>query len=119
MAQQPGSPAGRRRAGRRGAGPGRLSVLAVRDFRVFFAGYSTSLLGSAMADIALTFAGTFVGEKNVYLEAKGAISSSGWAKKGTWMPVSAGPPKHRRNSRSRQSQRGPGAADDLLAAGPV
>jgi Major Facilitator Superfamily len=35
---------------------GRLGVLAERDFRVFYAGYVTSLLGSAMADIALTFA---------------------------------------------------------------
>jgi hypothetical protein len=31
-------------------------VLAARDFRVFYTGYVTSLLGSAMADIALTFA---------------------------------------------------------------
>jgi MFS family permease len=31
-------------------------VLAARDFRVFYSGYVTSLLGSAMANIAITFA---------------------------------------------------------------
>jgi MFS family permease len=31
-------------------------VLAARDFRVFYAGYVASLLGSAMANIAITFA---------------------------------------------------------------
>jgi MFS family permease len=35
---------------------GRLGVLAQRDFAVFYTGYVTSLLGSAMSQIALTFA---------------------------------------------------------------
>jgi len=35
---------------------GRLAVLGVRDFRVFYTGYVTSLLGTAMSAIALTFA---------------------------------------------------------------
>jgi len=35
---------------------GRLSVLAEPNFRVFYLGYATSLLGSAMSGIALTFA---------------------------------------------------------------
>jgi MFS family permease len=35
---------------------GRLGVLAQRDFAVFYTGYVTSLLGSAMSSIALTFA---------------------------------------------------------------
>jgi hypothetical protein len=34
----------------------RLSLLAERNFRVFYIGYATSLLGSAMSVIALTFA---------------------------------------------------------------
>jgi hypothetical protein len=34
----------------------RLALLAERDFRTFYAGYATSLLGSAMSEIALTFA---------------------------------------------------------------
>jgi len=35
---------------------GRLGPLADRNFRVFYAGYSTSLLGSAMSPIAINFA---------------------------------------------------------------
>lgn len=34
----------------------RLALLAERDFRTFYVGYATSLLGSAMSEIALTFA---------------------------------------------------------------
>jgi len=34
----------------------RLALLAERDFRVFFIGYSTSLFGSAMSPIAINFA---------------------------------------------------------------
>jgi MFS family permease len=34
----------------------RLAVLTERDFRVFYTGYVTSLLGTAMSEIALTFA---------------------------------------------------------------
>jgi MFS family permease len=57
MAQPPESSAApRRRAGSSRTRSGRRSVLAARDFRVFYTGYVTSLLGSAMADIALTFA---------------------------------------------------------------
>jgi hypothetical protein len=40
----------------RGISKGRLAVLGERDFRVFFTGYATSMIGSAMASIALTFA---------------------------------------------------------------
>jgi MFS family permease len=43
-------------AGRGARRSGRLALFAERDFRVFFAGYATSLLGSAMAPIAITFA---------------------------------------------------------------
>jgi len=35
---------------------GRTALFRVRDFRVFYLGYATSLLGSAMAPIAVTFA---------------------------------------------------------------
>ncbi len=35
---------------------GRLGLLRHRDFRLFYAGYSTSLLGSAMSAVAVTFA---------------------------------------------------------------
>lgn len=46
-----GQGTGERRAG------GRIALLAAeRDFRVFYTGYATSLLGTAMSRIALTFA---------------------------------------------------------------
>jgi hypothetical protein len=35
---------------------GRLGVLAARDFRRFYAGYSASLLGTAMSSVAIAFA---------------------------------------------------------------
>ena len=34
----------------------RLGVLAIRDFRLFYAGYSASLLGTAMSSVAIAFA---------------------------------------------------------------
>ncbi len=42
--------------GRRAGWRGRLGPFAEPNFRVFYAGYATSLLGSAMSKIALTFA---------------------------------------------------------------
>ena len=36
--------------------------------------------------VALTFTGTFTGKKNVYLQATGKTSSSGYVEKGTWTP---------------------------------
>ncbi len=45
---QPGAQPGRWR--------GRLGALAERDFRLFFIGYATSLVGAAMVPVALTFA---------------------------------------------------------------
>jgi len=42
--------------GRRHLAAARLGPFAERNFRVFFAGYATSLLGSAMSALALTFA---------------------------------------------------------------
>jgi hypothetical protein len=35
---------------------GRLGVLARRDFRRFYIGYSTSLLGTALSSVAIAFA---------------------------------------------------------------
>jgi ELWxxDGT repeat protein len=56
-------------------------------------GSSFSTSGNNLTlNVALTFAGTFVGQQNVYLEAVGKTQSSGWAGKGTWLPASAGPP---------------------------
>jgi MFS family permease len=44
------------RAGRLAALAGQLGLLAERDFAVFYAGYVTSLIGSTMSRVALTFA---------------------------------------------------------------
>jgi MFS family permease len=48
--------AGRQAASRSKSMRGRMALFGVRDFRVFYLGYATSLLGSAMAPIAITFA---------------------------------------------------------------
>ncbi len=40
----------------------------------------------------ITFAATFTGTKDVYLEAVGKTQNSGWVMKGTWLPATAGPP---------------------------
>ena len=46
----------RSKCGRPRIRAGRLGVLAERNFGIFYAGYVTSLLGSSMAQVALTFA---------------------------------------------------------------
>jgi Transmembrane secretion effector len=57
MRQEKGAaPRGRRPAAGRRRAPRGAGLLAERNFRVFAAGYATSLLGSGMAQIALTFA---------------------------------------------------------------
>ena len=43
-------------------------------------------------NVALTFTGAFVGQKNVFLDAVGKAQTSGWVQKGTWTPSPAGPP---------------------------
>jgi MFS family permease len=54
QAGQGGPHAGGRRPS--GFAAGRAGLLRVRDFRRFYAGYSTSVLGSSMSAVALTFA---------------------------------------------------------------
>lgn len=56
----------------------RLAVLRERDFRRFFLGYTTSLLGSAMASIALTFA---------VLETGGGGTRLGWVMAARILPL--------------------------------
>ena len=51
------------------------------------AGSSVSTFGNNMTlNITLTFSGTFVGEKRVYLNAIGKTVNSGWVLEGTWIP---------------------------------
>jgi hypothetical protein len=53
--------------------------------------FSTSA-NNLTLNVALTFTGTFLGQKNVYLYAAGKAGNSGFIQKGTWTPSSAGPP---------------------------
>ncbi|MEU6764879.1 MFS transporter [Streptomyces sp. NPDC046853] len=56
----------------------RLAVMRERDFRRFFFGYATSLLGSAMTSIALTFA---------VLESGGGGTELGWVLAARILPL--------------------------------
>jgi hypothetical protein len=47
---------GAEEAGARRPGAKRLDVLRARDFRLFYVGYATSLLGTAMSSVAIAFA---------------------------------------------------------------
>lgn len=51
-------------------------------------GSSVSQSGNNLSlSVALTFSGTFTGQKNVYLFALGKTNlNSGWIQKGTWTP---------------------------------
>ena len=56
-------------------------------------GSSFSTSGNNLTlNVNLTFSGTFVGQKNVYLYTNGKTANSGWVLKGTWTPAAAGPP---------------------------
>ena len=54
----------------------------------YFSASGTTVILTA----SLAFSGTFVGSKNIYLDAVGKENSSGWVKEGTWTPSSLGPP---------------------------
>jgi hypothetical protein len=55
--------------------------------------YFTTFGNDLRLNVALSFTDTFVGSKNVYLDAVGKENnSSGWVKEGTWIPSSLGPP---------------------------
>jgi predicted MFS family arabinose efflux permease len=56
MSARAGAAGANRGKWRRPAFSGRLGLLGERDFKIFFAGYATSLTGSAMSQVALTFA---------------------------------------------------------------
>ena len=51
-------------------------------------GSSVSTSGNNLTlNIALTFAATYTGTKNIYMQALGIVGSSGWVLKGTWTPA--------------------------------
>ncbi|MFE7188830.1 MFS transporter [Kitasatospora sp. NPDC057541] len=57
---------------------GRLAVLGERDFRWFFVGYATSLVGSSMAPVAVAFA---------VLDGGGGGSQLGWVMAARILPI--------------------------------
>ncbi|MFE6866061.1 MFS transporter [Kitasatospora sp. NPDC057692] len=57
---------------------GRLAVLGERDFRWFFVGYATSLVGSSMAPVAVAFA---------VLDGGGGGSELGWVMAARILPI--------------------------------
>ncbi|MCX4686280.1 MFS transporter [Kitasatospora purpeofusca] len=58
--------------------PGRPAVLGERDFRWFFVGYATSLVGSSMAPVAVAFA---------VLDGGGGGSELGWVMAARILPI--------------------------------
>jgi hypothetical protein len=76
--------------------PGSSSTLSNSQCTLNGAGSSATGSGNTLkVYFAITFANTYAGLKNIYIDAtaeNGAISGGGFAAKGTWTPVSLGPP---------------------------
>jgi hypothetical protein len=76
-----------------GVTPGSSASVSNSQCALSGKGSSLSTSGNSLTlNAALTFSSTFVGSKNVYLDAVGKTHSSGWVKEGTWIPSSEGPP---------------------------
>jgi hypothetical protein len=76
-----------------GVTPGSSESVSNNQCTLAGSGSSVSASGDNLTlNAALTFTETFVGSKNVYLDAVGKTHSSGWVKEGTWIPSSLGPP---------------------------
>jgi streptogramin lyase len=76
-----------------GVTPGSVGSASNSQCTLAGTGSSFGTSGNVLTlNVALTFSGTFIGSKNVYLSGLGQTASSGWVQKGTWLPVSAGPP---------------------------
>ncbi len=77
-----------------GIAPGSASQVSNSQCTLKGTGSSYGVSGNnATLSVALTFSGTFTGQKNVYLAAtENNASTSGWVLKGTWTPVTLGPP---------------------------
>jgi hypothetical protein len=77
-----------------GITPGSSSQVSNSQCTLSGTGSSYGVSGNtATLAVALTFSGTYTGQKNISLLAQGNDgSSSGWVTKGTWTPASVGPP---------------------------
>ncbi|HTB18416.1 MAG TPA: FG-GAP-like repeat-containing protein [Bryobacteraceae bacterium] len=70
-----------------GVAPGSSAQVSNSQCTLSGAGSSAASSGGTLTlNIAITFSGTFVGQKNVFLNAAGATLNSGWVKKGVWTP---------------------------------
>jgi len=76
-----------------GVTPGSAGSVSNSQCTLNGTGSSFSTAGNNLTLTAnITFAATFTGTKNVFLEAVGKTQNSGWVMKGTWLPATAGPP---------------------------
>jgi hypothetical protein len=76
-----------------GVTPGSSGTVSNNQCTVNGTGSSSSTNGNNLTvNVALSFSGTFLGQKNVSLNAAGQTASSSFVVKGTWTPSSAGPP---------------------------
>jgi hypothetical protein len=70
-----------------GIAPGSAAQVSNSQCTLVGAGSSVSTFGNNMTlNVSLTFSGTFVGQKRVYLNAMGKTVNSGWVLEGTWIP---------------------------------
>ena len=71
----------------RGVTPGSAAQAANKQCTLTGTGSSFTTSGKDLTlKVALTFSGTFVGQKDVFLHATGKTAKSSWVKKGTWTP---------------------------------
>jgi hypothetical protein len=76
-----------------GVTPGSAAQASNSQCTLAGTGSSFSTSGNNLTlKVALTFAGSFVGQKDIFLYADGKTSSGAWVKEGTWTPSSAGSP---------------------------
>ena len=73
--------------------PGSSSIISNSQCAINGAGSSFSASETNLTvNFAISFNSTFAGQKNTYLSSTSATASSGWVTKGSWTPVSIGPP---------------------------
>jgi hypothetical protein len=77
-----------------GVTPGSSSQVSNSQCTLLGSGSSTSISGNNLTvNTALTFSGTFLGQKNVYLLASSNLGvNTPWEQEGTWTPATLGAP---------------------------
>jgi hypothetical protein len=70
-----------------GIAPGSSASVSNSQCTLAGTGSSFSASGDNLTlNVALTFSPSFTGRKDVFLDAVGKVSNSGWVQKGTWTP---------------------------------